>query len=160
MAVDNGSVVLPAGEGKTVSFSGHRVTLIHGHPGGAYSVVEWVSESGIPGPPLHVHGATDEAFYVVEGTFGFLAGERTFEGGAGAFVFVPKGLEHTYWNEGKTPSTILITISPPGFERYFEELAEGLEAAGDDEQAVMGVRKALSEKYDIEVVGPPRHATD
>ena len=89
-----------------------------------------------------------------------LAGERTFRGGAGAFVFAPQGLEHTYWNEGQTPSKMLITISPPGFERYFEELAEGLEAAGDDEQAALRVRKALSEKYDIEVVGPPRQATD
>jgi quercetin dioxygenase-like cupin family protein len=160
VVVDDGSVMLPPGEGKAVSFSGNRVTLIHGHPGWAYSVVEWVSEPAIPGPPLHIHTTTDEAFYVVDGTFGFLAGERTFEGGAGAFVFVPKGLEHTYWNEDKTPSKMLITISPPGFERYFEELAEGLEAAGDDEQAAMSVRKALSEKYDIEVVGPPRQATD
>jgi hypothetical protein len=55
---------------------------------------------------------------------------------------------------------MLITISPPGFEHYFEELAEVLEAAGDDEQAVMSVRKALSEKYDIEVDGPPRQATN
>ncbi len=160
MAVDDGSVMLPPGEGKTLSFSGNQVTLIHGHPGGVHSVVEWVSEPGIPGPPLHIHTTTDEAFYVVEGTFGFLAGERTFEGGAGAFVFAPKGLEHTYWNGGKTPSKMLIMISPPGFERYFEELAEGLEAAADDEQAAMGVRKALSEKYDIEVVGPPRQAAD
>ena len=160
MAVDDGSVMLPPGEGKSVSFSGNQVTLIHGHPGGAYSVVEWVSEPDIPGPPLHIHATTDEAFYVVEGTFGFLASQRTFEGGAGAFVFVPKGLEHTYWNEGKNPSRMLITISPPGFEGYFEELAEGLEAAGDDEQASMRVRKALSGKYDIEVVGPPRQATD
>ena len=160
MVVDDGSVMLPPGKGKTVSFSGNRVTLIHRHLGGAYSVVEWVSEPGIPGPPLHIHATTDEAFYVVEGTFGFLAGERTFQGGAGAFVFVPKGLEHTYWNEGNTPSKMLITISPPGFERYFEELADGLEAAGHDEQATMSVRKALSEKYDIEVIGPPRQATD
>jgi mannose-6-phosphate isomerase-like protein (cupin superfamily) len=68
------------------------------------------------GPLLEIarlHTTTDEAFYVVEGTFGFLAGERIFEGGAGAFVFVPKGLEHTYWNEGNTPSKMLITISPP-----------------------------------------------
>ncbi len=35
-----------------------------------------------------------------------------------------------------------------------------LEAAADDEQAAMGVRKALSEKYDIEVVGPSRQAAD
>jgi len=116
--------MLPPGEGKTVSFSGNRVTLIHGHPGLAYSVVEWASGPGIPGPPLHIHTMTDEAFYVVDGTFGFLAGERTFEGGAGAFVFVPKGLEHTYWNEAKTSSKMLITISPPGFEGYFKELAD------------------------------------
>ncbi len=160
MAVDDGSFMLPPGEGKTVSFSGNSVTLIHGDLDGAYSVVEWVSEPGIPGPPLHIHNTTDEAFYVVEGTFGFLTGERTFEGAAGAFVFAPKGLEHTYWNEANTPSKMLITISPPGFERYFEELAEGLEAAEDDEQAAMSVRRALSENYDIEVVGPPRQATD
>lgn len=159
MALDDGSVMLTPGEAKTISFSGNRVTLIHEQPGGAYSVVEWLSEPGIPGTPLHIHSVTDEAFYVLEGTFGFQAGERTFEGGAGAFVFVPKGLEHAYWNQGTTPAKMLITISPPGFERYFEELAEGLAAAGDDTEAAMSVRKALSEKYDIEVVGPPRQAT-
>jgi hypothetical protein len=53
---------------------------------------------------------------------------------------------------------MLITMSPPGFERYFEELAEGLEAVGDDEEGAMSLRKALSEKHDIEVVGPPRQA--
>lgn len=155
MGVDDGSVMLAAEGGKTVSFSGNRVRSIHGQPSGAYSVVEWVSEPGISGTLLHIHGATDEAFYVPEGTFGFRAGERTFEGAPGAFVFVPKGLEHAYWNEGATPARMLITISPPGFKRYFEELAEGLAAAGDDAEAAMRVRKALSEKYDIEVVGPP-----
>ncbi|MEJ7841580.1 MAG: hypothetical protein WKF95_07385 [Rubrobacter sp.] len=73
---------------------------------------------------------------------------------------MPRGLDHAYWNAGTTTAKMLITISPPGFEGYFEELAEGLEAAADDEQAAMGVRKALSEKYDIEVVGPSRQAAD
>ena len=67
-------------------------------------------------------------------------------------------LEHAYWNQGATPARMLITMSPPGFERYFEELAEGLAAVGDDEEGAMSVRKALSEKHDIEVVGPPREA--
>ena len=160
MAAEDGSFMLAAGGGKTVSFSGNRVRLVHGQPGGAYSIVEWVSEPGIPGTPLHIHRVTDEAFYVSEGTFGFQAGQRIFEGAAGAFVFVPEGLEHAYWNEGATPARMLITISPPGFERYFEDLAEGLAAAGDDEEEAMSVRKALSVKYDIEVVGPPRQATE
>jgi quercetin dioxygenase-like cupin family protein len=160
VTADDGSVMLTPGEGKTVSFSGNRVTLVHGRPDGAYSVVEWVSEPGIPGTPLHIHRETDEAFYVLEGTFGFRAGERTFEGSTGAFVLVPKGLEHAYWNEGVIAAKMLITISPPGFERYFEELAEGLASVGEDEQAAMSLRRALSEKYDIEVVGPPRQATN
>ncbi len=160
MSVDDGSVMLAAGEGNTVSFSDNRVRALHGQPGGAYSMVEWASEPGIPGSPLHIHRKTDEAFYVLEGTFGFRAGKRTFEGGVAAFVFVAKGVEHAYWNAGVTPARMLITISPPGFERYFEELAKGLAAAGDDVQAAMSVRKRLSEKYDIEVVGPPRQATN
>jgi hypothetical protein len=53
VVVDDGSVMLLPGEGKTVSFSGNRVTLIHGQPGGSYSVVEWVSQPGVPGSPLH-----------------------------------------------------------------------------------------------------------
>jgi hypothetical protein len=35
VVVDARSVMLPPGEGKTVSFSGNRVTLIHGQPGGS-----------------------------------------------------------------------------------------------------------------------------
>ena len=110
--------------------------LIQGQPGGAYSALEWASEPGIPGTPLHIHRTTDEAFYVLEGTFGFQAGERTFEGTAGTFVFVPKGLEHAFWNGGTTEAKLLSPVSPPGFEGYFGELAEGLAAAGDDEEAV------------------------
>lgn len=135
MRAEDGGVMLTPGEGKTVSFSGNRVRSVHGRPGGAYSVLERVSEPGTPGTPLHVHRVTEEAFYVLEGTFGFRAGERTFEGTAGAFVFVPRGLEHAYWNEGATPARMLITISPPGFEGYFEELTEGLAAAGDAAEA-------------------------
>ena len=86
-------------------------------------------------------------------------GERTVAGAVGAFFYAPKGLEHAFWNQGPTPAGMLIMMSPPGFERYFEELAEGRASAGKDEEAIMSVRKTLSEKHDIEVVGPPRQAT-
>ena len=99
---------------------------------------------------------TDEAFYILEGRFGFQAGEQTVEALPGTFVFVPKGLAHAFWNAGPIPAKMLITISPPGFERYFEELAKGLAAAGDSAEAAMKLRKTLSEKHDIEVIGPPR----
>jgi len=98
---------------------------------------------------------TDEGFYVLEGTFGFRVGEETVEATAGAFVFAPKGIEHAYRNKGPSPAKMLIAMSPPGLERYFEELAQGLAGAGDSAEAAMEVRRALSEEHDIEVVGPP-----
>lgn len=54
---------------------------------------------------------------------------------------------------------MLLMVSPPEFVRYLEELADGLAAAGDEEEAAMSLRKELSEKYDVEVVGPPRQVT-
>ncbi len=155
MAIDNGSIVLMPGAGKTVRLPGHGITFVHSRQGGAYSLVEWVSAPGVPGTPLHVHRATDESFYVLEGTFGFRVGERTVDGPVGAFFYALRGLEHAFWNSGPSPARMLITMSPSGFERYFEELAEGLAAAGEDEEAAMDVRRALSERHDIEVLGPP-----
>ena len=156
---DDGADVLHAGEGKSVSFlgtfSGNRVTFVHRRAGSAYSVVEWTAAPGAPGTPPHIHRATDEAFYVLEGTFGFRVGKRALEARAGTFVFVPQGLEHAFWNGGTTEARLLSTVSPPGFEGYFEELAEGLAASGDDAEAARSLREELSEKYDIEVIGPP-----
>jgi len=164
MTYDDGASVLSPGEGKTVSFSGtfsgNRVTFLYREPDAAYSLLEWAAAPGSPGTPPHLHRATDEGFYVLEGTFGFQVGEQTFVLRTGAFVFVARGLEHSFWNEGTTEARLLSTLSPAGFESYFEELAEGLAAAGDDAQAATKLRKRLSEKYDIEVVGPPRQATN
>ncbi len=160
MAAGDTSIVLLQGEGESVSLPGNEVRFVHAQSeGGAFSLVEWAAAPGFPGPPLHIHRVTDEAFYVLEGTFGFQVGKETRDADAGTFVFAPKGLAHTFWNQGPTRARMLVTLSPPGFERYFEELAEGLANVGDDAEAAMSVRKALSEKHDIEVVGPPRQVT-
>jgi quercetin dioxygenase-like cupin family protein len=144
---------------KTVSLpDGHTLRFLQRGPAAGYALIEWTAPPAIPGPPVHVHRVTDEGFYVVAGSFGFLAGEQTLPGPTGAYVLVPAGQPHTFWNDGPTPATVLIVISPPGFEAYFEELAEGLAAAGNAPDAGLRVRQALSGKYDIEVVGPSRKA--
>jgi mannose-6-phosphate isomerase-like protein (cupin superfamily) len=93
MTFDDGATVLPPGKGKTVSFSGtfsgNRMTFLYREPEATYSIVEWAAAPSAPGTPLHLHRATDEAFYVLEGTFGFEVGDRTLEVPAGTFVFVP-----------------------------------------------------------------------
>ncbi|MCA1719321.1 MAG: hypothetical protein LC781_21700, partial [Actinobacteria bacterium] len=92
--------------------------------------------------------------------FGFQLGEETVEGSAEAFVFAPKGIVHAFWNQGPSLARMLVMMSPPGFVRYLEELAEGLATVGDSEEAAIELRRTLSEKHDIEIVGPPRKAGD
>ena len=152
--------MLAPGEGKTIAMQGgHTLTFLHRAAHSGFALVEWMAPPAIPGPPLHVHRVTDEVFYVLEGTFGFQAGEQTIPGPSGAYIFVPRGFAHTYWNQGSTPARLLMLISPPDFVQYFQELSDGLAAAGDSAEAATGLRKALSAKYDVEVVGPPRQAT-
>jgi mannose-6-phosphate isomerase-like protein (cupin superfamily) len=145
--------------GKTVSLpGGHTITFVHRDPNGSYALIEWMAPPDGSGPPPHIHRVTDEGFYVLEGMFGFLAGEETLRRSSGAYVFVPRGLVHTFWNDGPAPAKLLIVISPAGFEPYFAELSAGLAAAGNSADAGLRVRQVLSAKYDIEVIGPPRQA--
>jgi mannose-6-phosphate isomerase-like protein (cupin superfamily) len=72
------------------------VTFVYEDPNRAYSLVEWVAVPSAPGTPLHLHRPTDEAFYILEDTFGSQVGHRTLELTAGEVVFVPKGLEHAF----------------------------------------------------------------
>jgi len=73
--------------------------------------------------------------------------------GAGAYVFVRAGRQHTFWNPSAQPATYLTVMSPGGVERYLVDLARGLRDATDDKAAAL--RQRLSEAYDITVVGPP-----
>jgi len=55
------------------------------------------------GPPPHVHHREDEPFYVLDGNFSFLLGDRTIEAGPGSFCRVPKGTVHRYEYVGIKP---------------------------------------------------------
>jgi quercetin dioxygenase-like cupin family protein len=156
MSIVSGGTMLAPDEGKTVFVGPHKVRYVDPGADHPYALIEWTAPPGVPSPPLHVHQATDETFFVVEGVFGFQAGEETFDGSPGAYVVVPKGVAHTFWNRGATAGKVLLLISPPGFASYFAALSERLAAAGDSPEQAVRVRQGLSANYDISVVGPQR----
>ena len=61
--------------------------------GQSFSIQEW---QGSGPASLHVHHADDEAWHVLEGTLTFTFADREVEVAAGATVFVPAGVAHTY----------------------------------------------------------------
>ena len=119
-----------------------------------YALLQWEAPPGSPSPPVHVHHRTDEGFYVLTGTFRFLVDRETVDAFPGTHVAVRKGLPHTFWNAGSEPATCLIVLTPPDFAPYLRDLSEGLGTSPTEEHAVQ-VRRELSARYDIEVVGPP-----
>lgn len=74
------------------------------------------------GPPLHVHANEDEMFFVLEGEYEFQCGDRKEKVSKGALVHLPRMLPHGFRNVGDKPGLLLNTITPGGFEQFFEEI--------------------------------------
>jgi mannose-6-phosphate isomerase-like protein (cupin superfamily) len=132
------------------------VTYVHEEPASGYALLEWEAPPGAASPPVHVHHHTEEGFYVVSGTFRFLVDGEEIDAAQGSHMLVRAGHPHTFWNAGDVVARCLLILTPPDFAPYFRELSAGLAATASDAEAIE-VRRRLSAKYDIEVVGPPIH---
>jgi quercetin dioxygenase-like cupin family protein len=102
----------------------HYTFLVTGEEsGGAYFAMEaLVPPNG--GPPPHIHRLEDETFYVLEGRMEFLLGEELINAGPGDFVNVPRGTVHRFLNTGAETARLLLTFTPAGIEKFFEETLE------------------------------------
>ena len=122
--------------------------------GGRLLVLENLSTPGA-GPPLHVHRREDESFYVLEGEFEIVSGDRTIAAAAGSFVHVPRGTPHRFSNVGEAPARILVWFSPAGLEGFFREA--GVPAVDDGPAPPVGPEEiarttVAASKYGLELV--------
>ena len=102
--------------------------------GGGFSLVEHPIAPKTLAAPVHIHENEDEYLYVLEGRLGALLGDEVVYADPGEFVFKPRKQWHTFWNAGDTECRILEIISPPGFEHFFDELAELVAQGGSPDQ--------------------------
>jgi uncharacterized RmlC-like cupin family protein len=108
-----------------------------------------VEMSGVPAghmPPLHVHHAEDEGFYLVEGEATLFLPGREVTLRAGDFFLAPRGVPHTY-RVGDAPAKWLVTHTDgfAGFVLAVSELPE----------PDPGRLTAVAAECDIEILGPP-----
>jgi mannose-6-phosphate isomerase-like protein (cupin superfamily) len=118
-------VYRPAGTGDTLWGPGdlYRFLVTGEETGGAYFAMEAIVPAG-GGPPLHIHRNEDETFYVVEGRVDFRLGDDLVTAGPGDFVNVPRGRVHNFHNPGPDPMRMILTFTPAGIEKFFEETLE------------------------------------
>ena len=103
------------------------------------------------GPPLHVHSYQDEVWYALDGTFRFYDGHEVRDAPTGTFVFIPRGVAHTWQNVGGAPGRLLVLSTPAGLETFFERFAELPEGAFSPEEAF----RTLGSEVGMDLVGPP-----
>ena len=154
----SGGIVLGPGEGRTIPGT-EAITLkaTSEQTGGSVGFLEATSPPGT-GPPRHIHHSCDELFYVLEGEFLFLVGERQVGALPGTFVFIPRGTVHAATVVGTEPGKVLAAYIPGGLERSFEEFAKLRTEQGEGANSGTSQGKTLveiNEKYDSEFVGPP-----
>jgi quercetin dioxygenase-like cupin family protein len=155
MTEDGGLFHRAAGSGVSYWGPGDVYTfLVTGaESGGSYFAMEAVVPAG-GGPPWHTHSREHETFYVLEGTCTFYLDTETILAGPGDFVNIPIGAIHHFHNHGPDPARMILTFSPAGIERFFEET---LEVAADptqpppDNAAEVGARYAeAAPRYGME----------
>lgn len=138
------------GDGPQVTALGSTyVTKTNGtHVAGAYSLTEEAFWSDTT--PLHRHVDAEEAFYVLAGEVEAWIDGGIHAAGPGTFLVVPRGVPHGLRRLSSQPARMLTIISPPGFEKVFEAVAE----RGEDE--LLADPKQLIElaaRYGTEVLG-------
>ena len=121
--MDNRPMLHLPGEGPQLTVAGHPMTvLVTAQQSRHVCMFDWVV------PPrfatgLHVHRVQEETYYVLDGACEWQIGDRLVTAKRGAYVFIPPGVPHDIRNPGDGAARLLMTVSPPGHERYFNELA-------------------------------------
>ena len=102
---------------------------------------------------LHVHRVHEEAFYMLEGECEWQVGSQLVRARPGTFAFIPPGVPHNLANASGKPARMLLTISPPGQERYFEELEKLVTRGGPPDANAIA---ELMSRYDTEQLSAPK----
>lgn len=124
-----------------------RVLLDGAETDGRLGLIDMIKVPAGAMPPLHVHHAEDEGFYILDGEVTlYLPGEE-IECGSGDFVLHPRGVPHAY-RVGDRAARWLVTSTPAGFERFVAAVSALSEA---DPTTLT----AVAAEHEIEILAPP-----
>lgn len=99
------------------------------------------------GPARHVHTREDEGIYVISGVLTAEVGDQRYEVGPESFLWMPRGVPHTFANLGDEEVWSIGLIHPAGFEHFFAEVADYVGSIqGPPDEAVI---LSINERYGV-----------
>jgi mannose-6-phosphate isomerase-like protein (cupin superfamily) len=102
------------------------------------------------GPPRHLHHRDDEIIALIEGHAVVWTPNLSFVLAPGDLVLLPKLGPHTWRAYGPNGIHFTATLSPSGFERFFQEIEKRRLVAAD----AAGLR-AVAADVGVDILGPP-----
>ena len=139
------------------SMGGLFETLVSGTETGGQLAVSVVTQPPGIATPLHVHTREAEAWYLLEGTMIYQAGDQRVELAPGDFIYMPRDVPHAF----RTTSAVrYIGLTLPGelMDLYDEVGSPALErrlpdggVTGNDVARWL----AAAPRYGLSIVGPP-----
>jgi len=151
---DNMTTILGPGEGRRFGIGGDRVTvkgIADLHDVG-FALIDYSAAPGVPGPPLHVHDAIDEAWYLLEGELEVQVGDERRRVGAGSFLLVPRQTPHTFVNAGAGRARWVGVLAPGTALGMLEDLGRLLPDQGPPDD---GAIAEMFRRYGTTILGPP-----
>jgi quercetin dioxygenase-like cupin family protein len=139
-----------APEQLTIGANVVRILVSSEDSGGALAAIEYDVPAGFPGPPLHIHPAFDEHFYVVGGELEFRLDGEVVRAGPGGSVYARGDQPHTFSNPTEEPARMLVTLTPGGFEQFFRDMA----AAAMEGFPARQVAARINADHGVEIVLP------
>lgn len=149
--MSQGFVVLPD-QGRVLNLGNFQaVVLADAHQtAGELAVLQTQREPSGFGPPLHRHHDAAEAFFVLEGVYLMFIDDEQHLCPPGTFVYVPRGVPHTFKVSSEGPGKKLNLFTPAAMVGFFEELAAA-ERAGT---ATPSLLDEIADRNQMEVLGP------
>ncbi|MGH9589080.1 MAG: quercetin 2,3-dioxygenase [Terracidiphilus sp.] len=150
---------LPAGTGAAYWGPGELMTfLITGEETGGAFFMAHISVAPGGGTPPHIHHREDESFHLLEGTLSIQVGGNTITALPGDFVYLPRGVAHSFRNTGEVPAKALVLTAPAGLEGFFMDV---FEPVLDHSAVPPAISKSMidraiaaSPKYGLELLPP------
>jgi quercetin dioxygenase-like cupin family protein len=140
------AIIRMPGEGKELTLAGQPMAfLVTGEDSKHTSMFDWTVPAGFS-TGLHVHRVQEETFYVLEGECEWQVDGQLVRAKPGTYLFIPPGVPHNIGNASDKPARMLMTVSPPGHEHYFEELAKVAAGGRADAHVIAELRS----RYDTD----------